>query len=160
MIDPEFETALKFALGADSVSHSGRTLYDHLVGTHDLLLEWGALRHVRLAGLFHSIYGTVYFKPQCLQPTLKNRELVSELIGEKAERLAYIFCVVDRRDILDLNLETDPFRYVVRNARDGGTILLTPQEVLDLLMIAQANLVEQREHVKLKSPQDVNPVGS
>ena len=143
MIEPEFETALKFALGADEVGHSGRTLYDHLKGTHDLLLQWGALRHVRLAGLFHSIYGTVYFKHQCLEPTLKNRELVAELIGEKAERLAYIFCVADRRDILDLKLETDPFRYAVRT-HDGEGIILTPQELRDLLMIEEANLQEQR----------------
>ncbi len=152
MIEQRHELALKFALGADKVGHSGRTLFDHLKGTHDLLLEWGALEHIRLAGLFHSIYGTIYFKHECLQPTLKNRELVAELNGQKAERLAYVFCVADRRDIRDLKQETDPFRYVVRNARDGGTIMLTPQELIDLLMIEQANLLEQRSNREQKAP--------
>jgi hypothetical protein len=121
MIEPEFETALKFALGADKVGHSGRTLYEHLKGTHDLLLRWGALRHVRLAGLFHSIYGTKTFRHQCLEPTLKNRELVAELIGQKAEQLAYLFCTADRPHF----------------DAEG-------QDLADLRLIEKANLQEQR----------------
>jgi hypothetical protein len=131
MIDRKYEQALKFALGADKVGHSGRTLYEHLKGTHDLLLEWGAPEHVRLAGLFHSIYGTIYFKHQCLEPTLKNRELVAELIGQKAERLAYLFCTSDRPHFDAQGPDQE-------------------QELEDLRLIERANLQEQT-----RSPQPV-----
>ena len=44
-------------LGAHTNSHSRRTLLDHLLGTHDLLVEWENEPDVCVAGLFHSIYG-------------------------------------------------------------------------------------------------------
>lgn len=97
MIRLEYELALKAALGAEDVGHSGgRTLFTHLRGTYDLLDQWGAAEHVKVAGLFHSIYGTNTFRHQCLQPTAKNRELVAKLIGPKAEHLVYLFCTSNR----------------------------------------------------------------
>ena len=75
--------------GADENSHSGRNLMDHLVGTAELLMEWGCDRDVVLAGLCHSIYGTDSYHTVTIDPL--KREEVRALIGEKAEELSWKF---------------------------------------------------------------------
>ena len=54
------------SLDANKTRHSGRTLFDHLKGVHDLLRDWDNEYHVCIAGLFHSIYGTNTFKHQSM----------------------------------------------------------------------------------------------
>src|SRR5262245_17544247 len=98
MIDPKFMTAL-VQLGADEKEHSHRSFRDHLKGTHDLLESWGNPIEVCLAGLFHSIYGTVIFKNQTVE--ISNRSVIQNLIGEEAEELAYLFCACDSKRLLD-----------------------------------------------------------
>jgi hypothetical protein len=80
--------------GADKIKHSGRTLFDHLVGTHDLLRAWGNSDAVCDAGLFHSIYGTNKFRHQTWPIT--DRATIRDLIGPTAELLAFMFCTSDR----------------------------------------------------------------
>jgi hypothetical protein len=79
---------------AADIKHSGRTLYAHLCGTHDLLEAWGNDEPVCTAGLFHSIYGTRKFKKQAWP--LTDRATIQRLIGYKSEALAYLFCTADR----------------------------------------------------------------
>jgi hypothetical protein len=128
MIRPEHEAALKLALRADALDHKGRSLWDHLKGVHDLLESWGAATHVQLAGLFHSIYSTSQYPLQCLEPTTRNRELVMELIGTKAEFLVYVFCSNDRLMFLDMGHHE------------------ASQDLKDLLEIEAANLLEQGQN--------------
>jgi hypothetical protein len=80
--------------GADKVRHSGRTLFDHLVGTHDLLQRWGNSEDICNAGLFHSIYGTRHFKHKAWP--LTDRATIQRLIGHQAEYPAFLFCTTDR----------------------------------------------------------------
>lgn len=83
---------LNECLGANDVRHSGRTLFEHLKGTYEILASQGSSEDICLAGLFHSVYGTSYFKHTCLDASNeKHRALVRELIGERAEHLAYMF---------------------------------------------------------------------
>ena len=77
-------------IGCDEVGHRNQTLLDHLIGVYNLLKSWDAPEYVQDAGLFHSVYGTTYFKPQMIT----SREMVKELIGDQAEILAYIFCII------------------------------------------------------------------
>ena len=79
-------------LGTDKTKHSGRTLFEHLVGVSEILKEMGAPQHVQDAGLYHSIYGTSAFHHQ----TTSDRGVVQNIIGERAEHLAYLFCVLGR----------------------------------------------------------------
>jgi hypothetical protein len=72
--------------------HSGRTLLEHLIGTYKILDEGFAPLYVCDAGLFHSVYGTAYFKPKTI--SLDNRDIVKDIIGEEAENLAFMFCVI------------------------------------------------------------------
>ena len=88
------QLALLKELSTDESPHSGRTLLDHLSGTRDLLVEWANPEHICLGGLFHSIYGTAYYKVQ--SASLDRRGDVAAVIGERAEALAFLFCVTDR----------------------------------------------------------------
>ena len=78
-------------LGSDKVKHRNQSLLEHLIGVRDILKKWGAPEYVQDGGLFHSVYGTTYFKPQMTT----DRDAVRYLIGEKAEELAYWFCFLD-----------------------------------------------------------------
>ena len=77
-------------IGCDEVGHKNQTLLDHLIGVYNLLKSWDAPEYVQDAGLFHSVYGTTYFKPQMIT----SREMVKELIGDQAEILAYLYCII------------------------------------------------------------------
>ena len=80
------------SIGCGETMHSGRTLLEHLIGTYKILDEGFAPLYVCDAGLFHSVYGTAYFKPKTIP--LDNRDIVKDIIGEEAENLAFMFCVI------------------------------------------------------------------
>jgi hypothetical protein len=111
---------------AADIRHSGRTLYAHLCGTHDLLQAWGNREAVCDAGLFHSIYGTRRFRHQAYP--LKDRTTIANLIGREAEHLVYLFCMADRPRVFFVPLESDEFSGQIRALRE----------------IEAANLIEQR----------------
>lgn len=94
MIRDEHRIFLIGCAHADAVRHSGRSLYDHLCGTHALLEQWGNCRPVCTAGLFHSIYGTAMFRHASWP--LTDRNTIRELIGPDAEELVYLFCTQER----------------------------------------------------------------
>jgi hypothetical protein len=120
---------------ARKTPHSGRTLFEHLFKTCGLLESMGASKEVCMAGAFHSIYGTTVFKHKSLG--IEERPLVRYVIGERAERLAYLFCRAPR-----------PFE----TFREGKTYYLTTvdgdeevtkEELHKLTLIAAANSFEQ-----------------
>ena len=77
-------------IGCDDVGHKNQTLLDHLVGVYNILKSWDAPEYVQDAGLFHSVYGTTYFKPQMIT----NRKVIQGIIGFQAEVLSYIYCIL------------------------------------------------------------------
>jgi len=68
----------------------------HLFRTYEILCTEKAEEAVCLAGLFHSIYGTTHYKVK----SVSNREVIRSLIGERAERLVWLFCQWDRRQTI------------------------------------------------------------
>lgn len=85
-------------IGTDKIRHGDRTLHDHLVGTWRLLKNHGEREAVRLAGLFHSIYGTNVFMTCTLRADNQDdRDMVAHTIGHEAEALAYMFCALQGR---------------------------------------------------------------
>jgi hypothetical protein len=138
MLDEEVKAFLREH--TKGVGHSGRTLFEHLKGTHDLLQRRDAADYVCLAGLFHSIYGTNIFRHQAIP--ISERDRVKDLIGEQAELLAYIFCSCNRpRALLEAVKRGPPYHVV--NWRDGEIILLSEAGMIDLLEIEAANLEDQ-----------------
>ena len=101
------EGELKFLreVGCGYLPHSGRTLYDHLLGTANILLEYERPDAEVKAGLFHSIYGTdIYRLSKSISIT---REAVSEVIGKEAEQLVHIFCSIKPRTEKIINGDVD-----------------------------------------------------
>lgn len=126
---------------AEANRHTGRSLLDHLIGTYRLLDAWGAPQYVQLAGLFHSVYGTVHFKPTAVR--LTRRAEVRNVIGRPAERLAYLFCALDRpKVLLEMWDSGEPITYP-HDRFLGMRQIVSRDALLDLLEIEAANLLEQ-----------------
>jgi hypothetical protein len=138
MIDKLVEDFLR--VHTDGVRHSGRTLFEHLVGTYTLLTEQDAPDYVCLAGAFHSIYGTNIFTHQAM--LIGERNKVRHLIGSEAERLAYIFCSCNRPMALVQAAKRGP-PYEILNRRKNEIISLSDVDMFNLLKIEIANLEDQ-----------------
>ena len=127
------------SLELDKVDHSGSSLLSHLVGTKNLLDDWGAPEYVCNAGLFHSIYGTEYFSKR--KTNGNDIDTVRSLIGDKAEYLVWAFCSMVRKDFEKFASEGTPS--FVRSFAGNVKITLKPKDVSDLCSITVANLLEQ-----------------
>lgn len=98
------------ALGTGGVRHTKQyatnnemregSFLDHLTGTESILSAWDCPTHLCHAGLFHSIYGTESFQAFSVPLTTEARSRVRGVIGERAEMLAFVNCVMER-DSLD-----------------------------------------------------------
>lgn len=73
------------AAGAADIPHSGRSLLDHLLGTHALLTYWDADEDTCLAGLLHSVYRTRSGTILLAHPP--QRSQVVNSVGEHAAEL-------------------------------------------------------------------------
>ena len=137
-------TFLQDRLHTDRVGHSGRTLLHHLCGTYELLEAWGNPEPVCLAGLFHSIYGTVQFRHSSIG--FDERALVRDVIGAPAEMLVYAFCVTQRPDaLLRAGLQSDGPGGMVEllDVVARMPLLVSRMQLNALLEIEAANLLEQ-----------------
>jgi hypothetical protein len=134
------------SLPVQGIEHFGRPLKDHLVGTHDLLENWGCTEDVCLAGLFHSVYGTKTFKLVTMATLY--RQHIRALIGEHAESLVYIFCLSDRKKLLMGN-QSVPFFWT--NHLTNERTKLGHEALGDLVEIEAANYVEQLPFGTVKS---------
>lgn len=130
------------------LEHTGAAPFDeHLLGVQAVLRRWGAQEYLADAGLFHSIYGTEGY--QGFKLPLSEREKLISLIGDKAERLVWIFCMVDRTT-LDATLYMDPsaVKYELRARPELGRfpiILRGEQEWLDFIELTISDWLEQVE---------------
>lgn len=120
--------------GADKQPHSERMFLEHLEGTAKLLKNMGCRQALIDAGLYHSIYGTEFFKPW----NSPSREEVKQVIGEEAEYLAWVFCRLNRKKLSANNSNMELL--------DGGHIENVNLHQ-DMLHIALANLLEQNSKI-------------
>jgi hypothetical protein len=125
-------------LRTEASEHSYRSLFEHLQGTYSLLKLWGSDEPTSIAGLFHSIYGTQAYKVRSAD--LESRPRVRQIIGEKAEWLAYLFCVCDRRSFA---AELGKSRPQVWSVLEAKLIPVEPMVVQSLVEVMVANAYEQ-----------------
>jgi hypothetical protein len=139
-MDAPSPASLNFLLGARvaALDHSSSSLLDHLLGTRALLAAWGARRPVCDAGLFHSVYSTEAFAPMSVP--LDQRDRVREVIGEEAERLAWLFCIMERASF-DANMSRVEGLAVIHRLT-GEQIPLSREEFEDLVNVSCANTLE------------------
>jgi len=81
-------------IGAHRQRHSGRTLYDHLLGTRALLARWECSAAIQDAGLFHSVLGTRYFKWQACTNDVEAR--LRSMVTPETFRWISLFSVARR----------------------------------------------------------------
>lgn len=116
--------------------HSRKSFYEHLFGVYTHLKEQNLPEEVCDAGLFHSIYGTEFYKFHNNRIT---RDVVRGYIGDYAEELAYIFCSVKK----------SRFEAIVSN-----TLGLSRQQHIDLCHIEFSNLWDQKKNGELDEKLD------
>ncbi|MFN0020659.1 MAG: DUF6817 domain-containing protein [Pirellulaceae bacterium] len=127
-------------LGIEQVAHTQKHYLGHLLNVYKLLQSSGYEEDICLAGLFHSIYGTEKF--QGFKLPLESREELTELIGSRAERLAYWNCLMDRGSLDELLVQSDePF--LLRNRETGEAMPLTRRELDDLCCVHLFDWLEQ-----------------
>ena len=143
-MDNHFKQMTNFfsEVGADGIEHSEKTYLAHGIGVYNDLKSWGCESQVCDAGLFHSIYGTELFQKFAL--TIERRGEVRALIGERAERLAYLNCAMDRPVFDETVFQTDgPHRF--RDRLTAEECDLSPEEFQDLCTIQVCDWLEQVE---------------
>jgi hypothetical protein len=141
-MESEYRRMMDFlvGLGTDAVPHTGeKGFLAHLVGVYRDLESWKCERDVCRAGLFHSIYGTETFQRFSLP--LDRRSEVQALIGERAERLAWVNSVMERSSFDRLVETQGPYRIIDRLS--GETIELDEQDFHDLCVVHLCDWLEQ-----------------
>lgn len=108
----------------ESIGHGSTSLFNHLLGTYEILKNKNLPEYVCWAGLFHSVYETEYVSFS----TAYTRNQVKLIIGEQAENLVYIFC----------NLKPRINKLITRSTDWSNQIYA------DLLDIELANMAEQQ----------------
>jgi hypothetical protein len=133
------------SVGADDIEHSERTYLAHAIGVANDLRKWGCNEVMCDAAVFHSIYGTELFQRFTLP--LERRDEVRELIGETAEKFAYLNCAMDRAKFDEsIHQTTDP--YFIGDRFAGEDVELTEAEFDDLVRMHLCDWLEQVGHSK------------
>ena len=111
-------------------------------------MRWGAPAPIQAAGLFHSIYGTEYFR-RAVQ-SHEARDEVRELIGEEAEGLAWLYGGL-RIDSLLQSLRNGATDYAVKVRWSEGPLTISADQFRALTLIFAANWLEQLDRMRAVS---------
>nr|DAD35923.1 TPA_asm: hypothetical protein HUJ06_006563 [Nelumbo nucifera] len=100
-VDPKLPAlvAVLRSVGAGECWHKHGSFLEHLVDMYKILKLWNAPDCVALCGLFHSAYSNSYVNLAIFDPST-GRDTVCDLVGEAAERLIHLFCIVPRQPLI------------------------------------------------------------
>ncbi|GAV81488.1 hypothetical protein CFOL_v3_24943 [Cephalotus follicularis] len=118
------------SVGAGECWHKHGSFLDHLVDIYRILKIWKAPDSVCLCGLFHSAYSNSYVNLAIFDPNT-GRDVVRSHVGEAAERLIHLFCIIPRQPLIHDDLlfkysDTEIFVHLklsevsLRNAKEKG----------------------------------------
>lgn len=146
-MDPIYKRMTDFLvkLGIEQVHHTTKTYLGHLIAVHRLMEARGCTQELCRAGMFHSIYGTQKF--QGFKLGLEHRAELRELIGERAERLAYLNCAM-YRPTLDEGTKQAQGPYAIQDRITGETIELGEEDFNDLCRVHLYDWLEQVPRTK------------
>jgi len=131
--------------GIDKIGHTSKTYLAHLIAVYKYLERMGCTEEVARGGMFHSIYGTEIFQGFTLP--LEDRPKIRELIGDRAERLAYLNCAMDRASF-DRAVERGVAPYRFRDRLNGRDVELPVEDFDDLCRIHFYDWLEQLPRCK------------
>jgi hypothetical protein len=127
-------------IGVQEVAHTHKSYLAHLIGVYRYLESKGANDELCRAAMFHSIYGTERF--QGFKLPLERRSDVRALIGDRAERLAYVNCAMERASFDRAVEQTEgPYRLIDRLT--GERVELSPEDFDDLCRVHLYDWLEQ-----------------
>jgi hypothetical protein len=127
-------------LGIEKVGHTRKTYLGHLIAVHRLMESEGCDAELCRAGMFHSIYGTQQF--QGFKLPVESRDEVQAMIGERAERIAYLNCAMNRATF-DATLERAEGPYPILDRLTGETVELSQADFDDLCRVHLYDWLEQ-----------------
>ncbi|MCI0457061.1 MAG: hypothetical protein L0Z62_08785 [Gemmataceae bacterium] len=133
-------TDFLLSVGIEEIEHTNKTYLGHLVNVYRLLEGRGYSEDVCRAGMVHSIYGTQQF--QGFKLPLEQRGVVRDLIGERAERLGYLNCAMDRATF-DRAVEQTTGPYRIRDRLTGEEVELPAEDFDDLCRVHLFDWLEQ-----------------
>jgi hypothetical protein len=141
-MSPDFKKLTDFlvGMGVEQVPHTHKSYLAHLIAVYRLLESQGYSEDVCRAGMFHSIYGTERF--QGFKLPLERRDEVRALVGERAERLAYLNCAMDRASF-DRAIDRAEGPYRIRDRITGHEVGLSPEDFGDLCRVHLFDWLEQ-----------------
>ena len=142
MDDPRYQDMIDFLkeLGTEEIPHTDKPFLAHLISVYKDLQRWGCNLDICRAGMFHSIYGTEKFRHFSIP--LDQRSRVQELIGERAERLAFWNCFMDREAWDTIFKEQTGERKLV-NRETGEVYPMSQDEFDDLTTLHVCDWLEQ-----------------
>jgi hypothetical protein len=127
-------------LGVEQIAHTQKSYLAHLIGVYRSMEEQGCTEEVCRAGMFHSIYGTERF--QGFKLPLERRAEVRDLVGERAERIAYLNCAMNRASF-DRALEQPDGPYPIVDRLTGEEVQLSRADFDDLCRVHLYDWLEQ-----------------
>jgi hypothetical protein len=141
-MDKDFKRMTDFlvGMGVEQVPYTHKSYLAHLIAVHRDLEQQGCPEDVCRAGMFHSIYGTERFQGFTL--ALERRHEVRKLIGERAERLAYLNCAIHRPSF-DRALEQSAGPYRIVDRITGEEVELDSRDFDDLCRVHIYDWLEQ-----------------
>jgi len=129
-------------VGAADVDHSTKSYLAHAISVYNDLKKWGCDEDLARVGLFHSIYGTELFQGFTLP--LERRGEIRELIGERAERIAWMNCAIDRAHF-DREVLKSSGPYKIRDRFSGQELDVSDEDFHDLCVVHMCDWLEQVE---------------
>ncbi|XP_027360151.1 uncharacterized protein LOC113868608 [Abrus precatorius] len=91
------------SVGAGECWHKHGSFLHHLIDVYRILNLWKAPPSVSLCGLFHSAYSNSYVNLAIFDPST-GREVVRKHVGDEAEALIHLFCIVPRQPLIHEDL--------------------------------------------------------
>ncbi|XP_044957236.1 uncharacterized protein LOC123408110 [Hordeum vulgare subsp. vulgare] len=120
------------AAGAGECWHKHVTFLAHLLEVNRILRLWAAPDAVARCGLYHSAYSMSYVNLAIFEPDVC-RARVAAVVGDEAERLVHLFCVVPRQQLVhdDLLFHYDDGDLAADLARSEESVLDARRGVFD-----------------------------
>ncbi|GJV58745.1 hypothetical protein Tco_1464845 [Tanacetum coccineum] len=117
---PKLIAVLK-SVGAGECWHKHGSFLDHLIDIYRILKLWHTPDAVCLTGLFHSAYSNSYVNLAIFDPST-GRDTVREHVGDVAERLIHLFCIVPRQKLIhdDLLFKYDDITELMHHVMESS----------------------------------------
>ncbi|VAI64024.1 unnamed protein product [Triticum turgidum subsp. durum] len=122
-------TAVLRAAGAGECWHKHGTFLAHLLEVYRILRLWGAPDAVARCGLYHSAYSNSYVNLAIFEPDV-GRARVAAVVGDEAERLVHLFCVVPRQQLV----HDDLLFHRAHTSQEGNNSAATRDEDIALVI--------------------------